>query len=115
MTTKQQILTRAIIITVLIIIFAGYGFYEAKCFLTGPKIELVSPAKGTELEKSDIEIKGKASNISLLYLNGRQIFTDTNGDFKENILLAKGNNIIEVSAKDKFGREINKLLEVVLK
>jgi len=103
------------IILTLIFIFAVYGLFEAENFLTGPKITINAPQNGQVFTSSDTEISGKVSNISLLYLNGRQIFTDKNGNFKETILLAKGYNIVELRAKDKFGREIKKLQELVLK
>jgi len=106
--------SKIIILSFIIFIFIAYGLYEAKSFLTGPKIDLKKPAIMT-VDNSDFEIDGRAQNISLLYLDGRQIFTDPEGNFKENILLARGINIIEVRAKDKFNREIKKTLSVVLK
>ncbi len=103
------------IILVLIFIFTAYGLFEAENFLLGPKITINNPQNGQVFTKPDIEIGGQVSNISLLYLNGRQIFTDKNGNFKETLLLANGYNIVELMAKDKFGREIKKLEELVLK
>ena len=103
------------VIIILIGGFVFYGLYKSKDFLTGPKIIIESPANGQTVSNSYLEIKGAAKNVSLLYLNGRQIFTDKNGIFKENLLLARGYNIIEVSAKDKFNREIKLKREVVLK
>ncbi|MBI4692161.1 MAG: hypothetical protein HY773_01825 [Candidatus Terrybacteria bacterium] len=102
-------------IIILVVGFAAYGLYKSKDFLGGPKIIIESPVNGQTVSNSYLEIKGAAKNVSLLYLNGRQIFTDRNGVFKENLLLARGYNIIEVSAKDKFNREIRLKREVVLK
>jgi hypothetical protein len=103
------------LILIFIAVFAVYGFVRAESFLLGPKISIDSPENGQTFTAPDVEIIGHASNISLLYLNGRQIFTDKNGNFKEILLLAKGYNIIELKAKDKFNREIKKLEELVLK
>lgn len=104
-----------LIILILVIIFLFFGLYRARNFLEGPKIVIESPIDGQVFTTSDIEINGQASNISLLYLNGRQIFTDQNGNFKENLLLAKGYNIIQIKADDKFNREVKIKREVVLK
>lgn len=103
------------IIVALVAVFSFYGLYRTKDFLQGPKIAIEYPKNGEVVSNSDIEIRGEVKNISLLYLNGRQIFTDKNGKFKENLLLARGYNIIKVSAKDKFNREIKITREVVLK
>ena len=100
---------------ILIFFFIVYGLIKAGDFLLGPEISIEFPKNGFIFTSSDIEILGQARNISLLYLNGRQIFTDEKGNFKENLLLAKGYNIIEVEARDKFNREIKEIRELVLK
>jgi hypothetical protein len=103
------------IILFLIFVFVVYGFIKAENFLLGPKIIINTPKDGQTFTNSAIEISGQASNISLLYLNGRQIFTNKSGEFKESLLLARGYNIIEIKAKDKFNREIKEIRELVLK
>ena len=103
------------IIGILLVIFMLFGLYKAKDFLVGPKIVIESPLDGQTISNSYLEIRGAAKNVSLLYLNGRQIFTDQNGNFKENLLLARGYNILQIEAKDKFNREVKIKREVVLK
>jgi len=103
------------IIGILLVIFMLFGLYKAKDFLVGPKIVIESPLDGQTISNSYLEIRGAAKNVSLLYFNGRQIFTDQNGNFKENLLLARGYNILQIEAKDKFNREVKIKREVVLK
>lgn len=106
--------TRGIVL-ILIFLFVVYGLFRAENFLLGPKIVIETPKNGQVFTTSAIEIEGWVKNISLFYLNGRQIFTDKEGNFKESLLLARGYNIIEVRAKDKFNREIKEIRELVLK
>jgi hypothetical protein len=115
MIPKSQLFFGSGLLILLIFSFGIFGLYKARDFLLGPKIVIESPSNGQTVSSSYLEIKGAAKNISLLYLNGRQIFTDQEGNFKENLLLARGYNIIEVSAKDKFNREARIKREVVLK
>ena len=103
------------IVLILIFLFVVYGLIKAENFLLGPRITIESPKNGQVFTASNVEVSGQASNISLFYLNGRQIFTDEGGNFKESLLLARGYNIIEVEAKDKFNREIKEIRELVLK
>ncbi|RJQ32432.1 hypothetical protein C4572_00830 [Candidatus Parcubacteria bacterium] len=112
---KTKILTSAGIIALLLFSFGAYGLYKAKAFLEGPKIIIESPRSGEGVKKSYTEITGKALNVSSVFLNGRQIFTDKDGNFKGNLLLASGYNIIEVSGMDKFGRQVKEILELVYK
>jgi hypothetical protein len=103
------------IVLILIFFFIIYGLFKAENFLLGPKIVIETPKNGQTFTSSAVEIEGQAKNISLFYLNGRQIFTDKGGKFKESLLLARGYNIIEVKAKDKFNREVKEIRELVLK
>lgn len=99
----------------LLVVFGAYWLYKSWNFLEGPKIFIESPKNYQTVSDSYLEITGKAKNIAMLYLNGRQIFTDETGFFKEGLLLARGYNIIEVAGRDKFNRDIKKRLEIVLK
>lgn len=112
---RRETFNRLGIILICILIFVIYGLFKAGSFLTGPKVVIETPQNGRIFSSSDVEVRGWAKNVSLLYLNGRQIFTDQKGNFKETVLLARGYNIVELKAKDKFGREIRELRELVLK
>jgi hypothetical protein len=93
----------------------GYGYYRTKDFLYGPIVEITSPVNGQLLANALINIEGVSKNISFLNLNGRKIFTDERGNWREKMLINPGYNIIEVAAKDRFGRDVTKTIEVVLR
>lgn len=103
------------IVVVLVFVFGIYGLYKSYDFLRGPKILIEYPKNNQTVDDSYLEVRGVAKNISALYFDGRKIFTDQQGNFKEGLLLAKGYNIIEIAGKDKFNRDIKKTLEIVLK
>lgn len=113
MLKKTKILTGLGMIVFLLLSFGIYGLYKAKAFLSGPNITIEYPSNGQGIKQSFTEIIGKTSNISSLFLNGRQIFTDKDGNFKGDLLLADGYNIIELSGADKFGRKVKEKLELV--
>ena len=115
MSSRIRLLAKIVIIAVLVGGFSFFGLFKAWDYLAGPKISIESPKDGETFSSSYIEVKGTAENVSLLSLDGRQIYAGQDGVFKENLLLAKGYNIIELSAKDKFNREIKLKREVVLK
>ena len=48
-------------------------------------------------------------------MNGRPIYTDENGDFEEELILASGLNIIELKARSRFGREFVEKRMVMVK
>lgn len=110
----KKLLKIAAFVTVFCII-TGYSYYQSRNLMAGPKLEIESPVDGSTLASSTVLVTGKTQNISYITINGRQIFTDENGDFSMNILLLKGYNTVTVSAKDKFGRSINKSIQLVYK
>lgn len=93
----------------------GYGFFQAKNVILGPIIKINHPQNGASVETSLVEIEGLAKNISRISMDGNQIFTDERGIFKEKLLLSYGYNIITIEARDRFGRETVKMLELVYK
>ncbi len=97
------------------LIIIGYGYFEARNIISGPKIALTSPVNGTETSEPLIDIAGTAKNIAFISLNDRQIYIDEQGAFKEPFLLSPGYNIVRINAKDKFGRTTEKIIEIVYK
>lgn len=105
---------KLILIILIAAFLSGYFLYQARGYLLGPKIIINSSQPAEVIHDSYLEVKGQALNITSLYLNGRQIFTDEHGFFSEGLLLAKGYNIIEITATDKFGRVRKEKREVIL-
>jgi hypothetical protein len=58
-------------------------------------------------------VSGNAKNATYISLNGREIFIDKDGTFKELISLLPGFSVIELAARDKFGKMQEKKFEVV--
>lgn len=106
----------AIILSLLFLIsFLIYTGFEAKKLIYGPQIILNSPKDGETLQGIGVVVvSGNTKNITFVTLNGRQIFTDANGNFNENLVLLPGYNIITISAKGRYGKEISKRLHLYL-
>jgi len=51
-----------------------------------------------------IELRGLATNISWLQLNGRPIFTDPSGNFAAAVILENGYTMTTLTAQDRYGR-----------
>jgi hypothetical protein len=95
-------------------IILGYASFQFQDWLAGPTIRITTPMDGQTLSEPMVEIAGSAKRIAYLSLNGRQIYTNPQGEFDEKLVLSPGYNIITVSAEDKFNRTTEKQLELVL-
>lgn len=97
------------------VIVVVYSLFQAQKLISGPIIEVYTPQNGAVYNQTMIEVDGRAQNTAYLNLNGRKIFTDKDGYFKEKLLLSPGYNIIRLDATDKFKKYTEKKLEIILK
>ncbi len=93
------------IVCVSIFLFIVYVLFQARLLIAGPQIAL-SPQNIVQNERL-ISLEGQAKNIVRMTLNGRQIFTDTYGNFKEALVLENGYTIATLQAEDRYGRVTN--------
>ena len=104
---------RYALVIVFFLLLIGYGLFQSKNLILGPNIAIASPLDGAAVGLNPVEVRGQADRIAFLSLNGQQIFTDQNGNFSQKLLLTPGYNSIKLEAKDKFGRTIQKILNLV--
>ncbi|MCK5059975.1 MAG: hypothetical protein KAR00_02415 [Candidatus Pacebacteria bacterium] len=113
---ERNLLTiKIIFVVILSISIVVYAFYQARNLIQGPTITIGSPANGSLVASPIVVIQGIASNISSIQLNDSPIFVDEDGVFKEKLILSSGYNIIKLSASDRFGREKERLLQLMFK
>lgn len=94
-------------IVLIILILAGigwYGAFQARNFIQGPTITLNSPTENVQTTRM-VTLEGTAENIISLSLNGRNIFTNETGAFKERLVLENGYTIMTLTATDRYGRK----------
>lgn len=89
--------------------FIAYVLFQARFILAGPQISLSSEATPARTQRM-VTLSGTASNIVRMTLNGRQIYTDSSGNFNEALVLENGYTIATLEAEDRYGR-IKRLTE----
>ncbi len=104
---------KTFILPKLLSIFAGlillsaaswYFLFQARYLISGPQITLLNKPDAVQNERQ-ITLRGLASNITEIYLNGRAIVTNEDGVFSENVVLENGYTIVRIDAVDLYGRE----------
>lgn len=95
---------RIVIFSILGMLFVTYITFQARLLIMGPQITLdfEPPTQNTDRV---VELKGTTENITHLWLNGRQIFTNERGGFDEVLVLENGYTVTTLRAKDRYGRE----------
>jgi hypothetical protein len=108
------VIKRILIGFTVLLVFA-FVYYEMRDVVAGPVIIMREPQNGGTATTSLIHVIGTVKNASQILLNDRQIYTDENGNFGEELLLAPGYNILELEAIDRFKHISKKQLELVYK
>lgn len=115
MTKDVKKIIKIITLSLLFLFILIYIFFRSYDLIFGVKIKNVNINDNTVTTENLIKITGNAKNAKNLYLNGREITVEKNGDFGEYIALISGYNIIEIKALDKFGSKDEKNYKIIYK
>ena len=109
-----KIVKNIIVFLVFVMCFAYLGV-EAKGVFDPPPLEIYNPTNNTVVDGQKIEITGKTDAGVNIAINEKNILTDNDGNFKEEINLQSGVNTITVSANKKYSKTniINRRVLVV--
>ena len=101
------------IASLLAILIVAYAISRSLNYARGPKIDIFQPLDGSAIASSTVMIVGRAERINSLSMNGQTVFVDEMGNFTETVIVFKGMNTLTFDAKDQFGREVKKELDLV--
>ena len=100
---SQSNLLRGLLGLLLLIMAVGYFSFQARVLLKG-LVVIIADTAIVQTEPT-IDIIGQVQNIVSLTLNGRQIYTDPDGNFKTTLILENGYTIMTLRASGRYGRE----------
>lgn len=95
-------------------LIALYAFFQARYLILGPRITILSPLNGSTVDSSLVLVEGIAKNVTYISMNDRPIFLDEKGRFEEKFLAYPGSSTIIIKARDRFGRETERITKIVL-
>lgn len=103
---------RGFLITLGVLIIAGYIFFQYRSLVFAPPLEIISPKSGARITTNVVEVRGRTDPYATLFVNGDEVYVGVDGSFKKSIYEFSGNNKITVSAKNRFGKESIKVINV---
>jgi len=115
MNTNAKKVIKAAGLSIFFVFILIFGFLGSKDLILGIKIVNVNLSDGQTLENSTVKLSGNAKNAINLLLNGREISIDQEGNFNETIALLPGYNVINITARDKFGYVDEKNYKLIYK
>ncbi|TRZ78051.1 helix-turn-helix domain-containing protein [bacterium] len=114
--TSIIISSKAIVVSlvccVALVSFA-YLYRQAYFIFAPPKIEISTPLHDTTVSNQTIEISGKSSVGSQIFINDQSIFANADGTFQESVKLSEGLNILKISSVNKMGKESKVIRNII--
>jgi hypothetical protein len=96
-------LLTATVILIALIVATGYVLYQARFLLLGPQVALIYEPSIIQTEPF-VTLTGNATNLSRIWINGRQMYTDGDGNFEITVPLENGYTVATIEAEDRYGR-----------
>lgn len=93
----------------------AYILFQARFLIIGPRITVDTPKDNSVVDAGVVAVAGGAENVSTLTLDDRPIYTDTQGRWQDKLIAPQGITIIKLIARDRFGRETEKMIRIVAK
>lgn len=98
------------VVFILFLILVALYFWREISFLTkAPALEVSQPPIDITVTQKTFEVIGKTDSSAYLTVNGKEVYIDKEGNFKTEVSLSQGLNIIKIEAKNRF----NKTNEVI--
>jgi len=108
-------LLRISLIIIVALSLIGYLGWQVRSIIKPPELSLYSPENGYVTTKYELLVHGQTNQESQVYVNGKEIPSEADGQFRQTINLSPGINTITVSAKKKHGKSISLVRHVTLK
>ncbi len=92
-------------VSVLVLLALGsYFFYQTKDWILVPRLTVTAPTDGETIYDTRVHVSGTVGAGLELSINGREASQNGEGAFQEEILLPPGTHLIQVEARDRFGK-----------
>lgn len=90
-----------------------YGVWEARALIDGPSLSLSSPAQGAISGNGFITVSGDVARVNALAINGLTVLPNANGHFTKIFVFPRGEDILQVTVTDQFGRSVTKTRDII--
>jgi hypothetical protein len=96
----------------LLFLFAVYAITKSLPYVRGPKVIVLTPKNETSVGTSTFLLTGKALRVKELYLSGKSVNIDPEGNFSETFVSYSPYTILVVEAVDRHNKRSLQTLTV---
>lgn len=92
------------VISLLLIGFFSYLFYQYKTYTGAPELEVFSPTDNYLTDSEILDITGKTERDSVVYINNQRLNLNSDGTFATSLKLSDGLNTLSISSTNRLGK-----------
>lgn len=100
------------LVTILVLAGFTYLYKEIGSFASVPRLVVLGPEQNTVIQGSSVLVEGITDRDAKLSVNGQPVLVGDEGNFRENLILQSGSNIINIKAVNRFEKETEEIITV---
>lgn len=91
--------------SLIILSIAGYYLlHQLSSFNSAPYLFISNPIADQSQNEPEIEVRGQTEKQASIKINGEDVFVDSDGNFRQIIMLKPGSNVLNIEAVNKFNK-----------
>ncbi len=99
---------------ILVVVFAVflYVIFQFSFLFLGPKLTVMAPLENSRFSSNIIQVEGKTDPYATVTVNDEEVYVDLTGSFRKTLYIYSGNSKISISAKNRYGKETKKVVNI---
>ncbi len=103
---------KGIFIFIIFLLIALYIFFQYNSLIFPPQLSITSPSENQEITGNVVKVSGKTNAYDTVFISGQEAYVDIQGNFEKSIYVFLGNNKVEITAKNRFGKQTKKTINI---
>lgn len=98
-----------------VLVILSYVLYQFSFLFIGPKLTISSPRNGTVVASNIVEVAGKTDPYATVAVDSQDTYVDLSGAFKKTLYVYSGDDKVIIVAKNRYGKETKKEINIIVK
>lgn len=103
---------RSFLILGVAVVVLVYISYQFSFLFIGPKLSILTPKEGQAIPANIVSVSGKTDPHAAVTINNEDVYVDLTGSFKKTLYVYSGQGKISVTAKNRYGKETKKEVQI---
>jgi hypothetical protein len=96
-----------------VLLTVGYIIFQIYSINRAPHLEIFEPQNRQIIKDSFVNVRGQTDPGMTVAVNGQDVFVDNNGGFKTQLGITPGPRDLKITAQNKFGKQVAKVVSIV--